>query len=65
MADEADLANDRRDQEGAALIAAVRATAATIPAGEPGDCYECGDPMPRLVNGRCAPCRDGRRRRRN
>lgn len=32
-----------------------------IPAGTPGDCRVCGEAMPRLVNGRCAPCRDGRR----
>lgn len=32
--------------------------AAEIPEGVPGECYECGEHSKRLVDGRCAPCRD-------
>lgn len=60
MADEADHANDQIERAGAYLVADVCRAAARIPAGEPGNCRECGDEMPRLVNGRCAPCRDQR-----
>lgn len=58
MADIADLANDQIELHTARSIAAARKP--MIP-GEPGTCRECGDDMPRLVFGRCAPCRDGRR----
>lgn len=60
MADEIDYANDQEQRGQAYREAAVRAAAAAIPAGEPGECHECGEESPRLVNGRCAPCRDGR-----
>lgn len=63
MADEADYAADQQQRGDAYRIDAVRAAAAAIPAGEPGECSRCGEDMPRLVNGRCAPCRDGRNRR--
>jgi hypothetical protein len=32
-----------------------------LPAGVAGECDDCGEQMPRLVNGRCGFCRDGRR----
>lgn len=62
MADEADYASDQQQRGDAYREAAVRAAAAAIPAGVPGECSNCGEHMPRLVDGRCAPCRDGRRR---
>jgi hypothetical protein len=30
--------------------------------GEPGECIDCGYFKERLINGRCAPCRDRPRR---
>lgn len=60
MADPVDEANEIAAAELARGIAAARVP---IPAGEPGECTECGEDMPRLVNGRCARCRDGRRRK--
>lgn len=36
----------------------IRAQAAMIPVGEPGECVECGSFNPRLVTGVCSPCRD-------
>jgi hypothetical protein len=58
MADEADRAQAYEQIERDAMIASARA-APFIP-GEPGECDRCGDDMPRLVGGLCAPCRDGR-----
>lgn len=58
MSDQADLAQDRLDVE---IGAALSRIDATIPAGMPGECDECGELMPRLVGGRCGFCRDGRR----
>jgi hypothetical protein len=57
MADIADMAADITAQQTERAIAAARQP---IPVGEPGECNECGEDMPRLVHGRCAPCRDGR-----
>lgn len=31
-----------------------------LPTGAPGECWDCGESSPRLVQGRCAPCRDSR-----
>jgi RNA polymerase-binding transcription factor DksA len=59
MADPVDDANEIAAAELARSIAAARVP---IPAGEPGECEDCGEEMPRLVNGRCGYCRDGRRR---
>jgi len=42
--------------------AAVHAFRYHIPPGEPGVCGECEEESPRLIGGRCAFCRDGRRR---
>jgi hypothetical protein len=58
MADEIDLANARAELEAERAIRVHRATAAKIPAGEPGDCDLCGEHSMRLVAGACAPCRD-------
>ena len=58
MADEIDIANARAEAETERAIAAARAGAATIPAGEPGNCDFCGEWTGRLVRGACAPCRD-------
>jgi hypothetical protein len=58
MSDEIDLANTNSDLLQDAKIKNLRAQAAAIPAGEPGECNECGDQMLRLVNGVCAPCRE-------
>jgi hypothetical protein len=60
MADEADRAQALEETERNAMIASARA-APFIP-GEPGECERCGEDMPRLVSGLCAPCRDGRNR---
>jgi hypothetical protein len=60
MADEVDLATEIADAQLARSIAAARVA---VPVGVPGECDDCGDDSPRLVHGRCAPCRDGRNRR--
>lgn len=49
-----DLVADKLDQQ-------IRVARAPIATGEPGECDECGEDMPRLVEGRCGFCRDGRR----
>ena len=59
MADEIDRANEIVEEHLARGLAAARVP---VPAGEPGECEGCGEDMPRLVNGRCGFCRDGRRR---
>lgn len=58
MADEADIAGLRIEAE---LAARASMISADIPAGIAGECDDCGEHMPRLVGGRCAFCRDGRR----
>lgn len=60
MADEIDQANDRAEIENDRQIAAIRAAAAEIPEGYPGECESCGLESKRLVNDLCAPCRDMR-----
>lgn len=59
MADVVDMASEIEGEHLARGIAAARAP---IAVGAPGVCDDCGDEMPRLVGGRCAPCRDGRNR---
>ncbi len=60
MADIADRAEIIVQEHLDRSIAAARVV---VPVGEPGECDECGEDSPRLVDGRCAPCRDGRWRR--
>ena len=59
MADEIDRANATAEAE---LERSIRAARQPIPVGVPGECDGCGDDMPRLVNGLCGYCRDGRRK---
>lgn len=59
MADLIDDANRIAEEH---LERSLRAARVPFDPGEPGECENCGEDMPRLVNGRCAPCRDGRRR---
>jgi hypothetical protein len=42
------------------LERSLRTARAQVAAGVAGDCEECGYDMPRLVEGRCGFCRDGR-----
>lgn len=58
MADAADEANNITELERERSIARARRP---MLAGVAGECNDCGEDMPRLVFGRCAPCRDGRR----
>lgn len=45
------------------LTESIRAACQPVPVGAPGLCEQCDEDSPRLVGGRCAPCRDGRKRR--
>ena len=56
----ADAIDDAQAMTEADIERSIAAARQPIAAGEPGTCVKCGDDMPRLVNGRCAPCRDGR-----
>ena len=56
--DEIDQANERAEIETDRQVAAIRAAAADIPAGTPGECESCGLESKRLVNDMCAVCRD-------
>lgn len=40
------------------ILKDVRAKAAAIEPGTPGDCDLCGEWSARLIRGACAPCRD-------
>lgn len=57
MADDVDFATRLAD---AHLERSIDAARASVPVGEPGECDGCGEDMPRLVEGRCGFCRDGR-----
>lgn len=59
VADDIDLATELQD---AHLDRSIRAARVPVAVGHPGECEQCAEDMPRLVDGRCAPCRDGRRR---
>lgn len=59
MADDIDRANDIAAAD---LERGIRAARAEVPLGVAGECEECGEDMPRLIDGRCGYCRDGRRR---
>lgn len=67
MPDIIDIANDYAAIEAESSLAMVRRAAAAIPAGEPGECEECGEESPRLVERLCARCREriAEARRRN
>jgi len=56
--DDADAAQASTEMIEAYVERHIRQQAAMIPAGEPGDCDECGCFNPRLVLGVCSPCRD-------
>ena len=59
MADACDMANDIAQ---AALERSIRAARVPLPIGVAGDCADCGDASLRLIMGRCAPCREPKRR---
>ena len=56
--DDADITEERVRVLLDAHVAMVRNAAAKIPAGQPGECYLCGEWSGRLVNNACARCRD-------
>lgn len=58
MADDADKTAERMEVQESADIASIRRKVEQMPKGNPGVCDLCGENMPRLVNGVCAPCRD-------
>lgn len=58
MADEFDRASDYEERFRQSAENSIRAQAAKIPVGEPGDCDHCGETFTRLVNGLCGRCRD-------
>jgi len=60
MADILDRAAEREQEERDGALASVRAAAAAMPKGEPGECESCGEHFARIVNGQCGFCRDGR-----
>lgn len=55
MADICDKAQDIIERD---LELRVRAAAADIPPGVPGECEVCDQHSPRLIRGACASCRD-------
>ena len=55
-----DLIDAAQQLESEHLARSIRAALVPVPEGVPGECESCGEDMPRLVEGRCAPCRDGR-----
>lgn len=59
MADIVDMAAEIEAEHLSAAIARARQPVA---AGVPGACDDCGEDSARLVEGRCAFCRDGRRK---
>lgn len=59
MADDVDMAVEIADEHLARNIQRARQP---IAAGIAGECEQCFEDSPRLVGGRCAFCRDGRRR---
>jgi len=46
------------------LESSLRAARQPVPAGKPGICENCDEESPRLVGGRCAPCREPKGNRR-
>ncbi|HAF43424.1 MAG TPA: conjugal transfer protein TraR [Gallionellaceae bacterium] len=53
--DDIDRAQQREQEDRAG---AIEAAAKSIPKGNPGLCYSCGEHSERLVQGACATCRD-------
>lgn len=53
-----DIVDDANEIAAEHLRRHLAAAIQPVPSGEPGECSECGDASPRLVAGRCAPCRD-------
>jgi hypothetical protein len=62
MPDMFDHAQEVIEQQLARDLANAGVGSFVLPAGEPGDCDDCGYPSPRLIDGRRAPCRDLPRR---
>lgn len=42
----------------ASAVNEIRNKAELMERGSPGECQQCGEDMPRLVNKICCPCRD-------
>lgn len=59
MADDVDYAQNLAEMENMGLVNSALEAAAKIPVGESGICKSCEEYSKRLVNERCAPCRDG------
>jgi hypothetical protein len=63
VSDDLDVAAERAQLAVDAQLARVRAAAAQMDPGKPGECRECGEWSGRLIDGHCAPCRDREARR--
>ena len=59
MADDVDMAAGLQDEH---LALSLQRARQPIAQGVAGECEQCFEDSPRLVGGRCAFCRDGRRR---
>jgi len=59
MSDVVDMATEIQDEH---LARSLKLARQPIAAGVAGECEQCFEDSPRLVGGRCAFCRDGRRR---
>lgn len=59
MADVVDMAAELQDEH---LALSLQRARLPIAEGVAGECEQCFEDSPRLVGGRCAFCRDGRRR---
>ncbi len=59
MSDVVDMAAELQDEH---LALSLRRARVPIAEGVAGECEQCFEDSPRLVGGRCAFCRDGRRR---
>lgn len=58
MSDIADRAEDEAELKLDVGLRNIALAAASIPAGEPGECGRCGEHFSRLVGGACGRCRD-------
>lgn len=58
----ADLVDEAHVIEQEHITRLVNAARRPVPRGAPGHCMECEEFSPRLIESRCAPCRDGRTR---